>query len=206
MEYPHFLSTQPHGIDLYAGKSQEKLAKDIERHILQIDNETHENEQPIIPRIIGLEGTWGTGKSNVIASVQDNLGENYIFYTYDAWAYQEDLQRRSFLEGLTSELITCHKESINQKTTIQYVQQINEHESEIVHKECTWTQRLEYLTARKSQTKSYSNPLLNSYTKWFVLFLLISGIYPTIINVCKPSSYGWWLPLVLCLGGLIYYG
>lgn len=203
MEYPHFLSTQPRGIDLYDGKSQEKLAKDIERHILQIDQTTPDDFQPIIPRIIGLEGAWGTGKSNVIAGVQEYLKDNYIFYTYDAWAYQEDLQRRSFLEGLTTELITCHKESIKETTTIQYVQSINEQKSEIIQRECSWTQRLEYLTARKSQTKCYSNPSFNNSTKWFILFLLISGIYPAVINACKMSTWACWWPFAFCFCGLL---
>ena len=52
---------------------------------------------------IGLEGSWGSGKSSVI-SIAENLFEekskDYLFYTFDAWAHSGDPIRRSFLECL----------------------------------------------------------------------------------------------------------
>lgn len=59
-----------------------------------------------MPRIIGLEGKWGSGKSNVVENIKKHLdGEGYHTFTYDAWGHQEDLQRRSILETLTNDLI-----------------------------------------------------------------------------------------------------
>ncbi|MEX1013529.1 MAG: P-loop NTPase fold protein [Candidatus Paceibacterota bacterium] len=52
---------------------------------------------------IGLEGSWGSGKSSVI-SIAENLfkkqSKKYLFYTFDAWAHSGDPIRRSFLECL----------------------------------------------------------------------------------------------------------
>ena len=113
-KYPKFISSYALGDDLYEGKSQEKLAHAICNHITSIDAQFLDDSKPIIPRLIGLEGTWGSGKSNVVAQMQAILKEKYFFFTYDAWGHQEDLQRRSLLERLTDELI--EKEMLKGKT------------------------------------------------------------------------------------------
>lgn len=55
--------------------------------------------------IIGLEGSWGSGKSQVINILERIIGEkkqkdNFCFITYDIWGAQEDLTRRSFLDNI----------------------------------------------------------------------------------------------------------
>jgi len=60
---PQFIHTKPEGKDLYDGHSQEKVAMAIADHIKTVD-ESSSSQQ--IPRIIGVEGEWGSGKSNVI--------------------------------------------------------------------------------------------------------------------------------------------
>lgn len=55
-------------------------------------------------RVIGLEGEWGSGKSNVAKIIQDELEVNYYTYIFDSWCNQEDLTRKSFLEQLISKL------------------------------------------------------------------------------------------------------
>lgn len=71
-----------------------------------------------MPRIIGLEGGWGTGKSNVVRMVEEELAkEGYYTLTYDAWGHQEDLQRRSILETMTNHLI--EKQVLQGKVKIQ---------------------------------------------------------------------------------------
>ena len=103
--YPKFISNHAIGYDLYEGKSQEKLAQAISNHITNVDKQFDGEKQPLIPRLIGLEGAWGCGKSNVVAQMHSILKEKYFFFTYDAWGHQEDLQRRSLLERLTDDLI-----------------------------------------------------------------------------------------------------
>ena len=74
------------------------------------------DEECTLPRIIGIEGIWGSGKSNVVKMLERELSDDYYFFEYDAWGHQEDLQRRSILELLTSKLIDDVK-----KTTMLWV-------------------------------------------------------------------------------------
>lgn len=92
VQYPHYISNQPKGEDLFKGKSQERLALVIAMHIL--DTDTTNNS--VFARLIGLEGKWGSGKSNVIKLLEVELNKKgaYTFFQFDAWGNQEDLQRR----------------------------------------------------------------------------------------------------------------
>lgn len=86
-----FLSDKPEGIDSFQSQAHTKIANVI-ADIIKKDE----------IKLIGLEGEWGSGKSNIVKLLENKLSEEkYIFYTYDAWGHQEDLQRRSFLENLT---------------------------------------------------------------------------------------------------------
>ena len=38
-------------------------------------------------RIIGIEGGWGSGKSNLVEQVRINLAEKYHLFIYDAWGH-----------------------------------------------------------------------------------------------------------------------
>lgn len=54
---------------------------------------------------IGLFGNWGTGKSSIIKTSQQDFDEKKIkFVTYDAWQYVNDSFRRMFLLKLREEL------------------------------------------------------------------------------------------------------
>lgn len=86
-----FLSDKPEGIDSFQSQAHSKIVNVI-ADIIKKDE----------IKLIGLEGEWGSGKSNIVKLLENKLSkEEYIFYTYDAWGHQEDLQRRSFLENLT---------------------------------------------------------------------------------------------------------
>jgi len=66
------------------------------------------NHPEIENPVIGLEGSWGSGKSQVIHILQRlvkeaNLENNYKFINYDIWSVQEDLTRKSFLDAVLSE-------------------------------------------------------------------------------------------------------
>lgn len=60
-----FISNSPHGKDFFEGKSQQLVAKAIYESINNVKN---------LPHIIGLEGDWGSGKSNVIKQLSDISG------------------------------------------------------------------------------------------------------------------------------------
>lgn len=65
------------------------------------------NHNEIKHPVIGLEGSWGSGKSQVIKILdriirEENKSDNFFFITYDIWGTQEDLTRRSFLDSILS--------------------------------------------------------------------------------------------------------
>ena len=97
MNYPHFIADKPEGKDLYAGQSQNRIAANIIQFLTENDNSNR--------KVIGVEGEWGSGKSNVIEILRNELKDDYFFFIFDSWGHQEDLTRRSILEGLLSKLI-----------------------------------------------------------------------------------------------------
>lgn len=151
-EYPRYIQDKPKGVDRFYGGSQNSLARAIAGHIRR--NDSLEDGESL-PRIIGIEGTWGSGKSNVVKLVEKKLEEDfkgeYYFFEYDAWGNQEDLQRRSFLEQLTAELVK--KEILAGKTAI------NETGGD-GSKKVSWNEKLKYLLSKKRKSSSFSVPHL----------------------------------------------
>lgn len=198
-QYPRYLSNHPQGEDLFEGKSQERLANAIAMHI----TDTDKVENPVYARLIGLEGKWGNGKSNVIKILEDKLKDNYIFFNFDAWGNQEDLQRRSILELLTIFLI--EKGELTGKTKMRSL--IGD--GDVIEIECSWKEKLESLLSRKSYTKDITVPSVNNTTKWFVLALLAVGLFIAFLSF--NSTGKWWgdllvalLPLFLFTIGMIW--
>ncbi len=92
-----FVSNEPLGQDLFEGQSQERIATIIAKNLL---NSCH--------KIIGLDGGWGSGKSNVVKIVENKLAEQNVecsFFIYDVWGHQQDLQRRTILQELLDFLL-----------------------------------------------------------------------------------------------------
>ncbi len=92
------LDDVPSPQDQFSGKAHERVAEAIADLV---------KSEPG-GRVIGLEGTWGSGKSTIVKLVQTNLSkpetttdspktETLVF---DAWAHQGDPLRRTFLESL----------------------------------------------------------------------------------------------------------
>lgn len=144
IEYPRFIPNSPSGEDKFEGGSQSRLSKAIARYFRSNDSLNEE----ALPRIIGIEGQWGSGKSNVVKMLKKELSGEYHFFEYDAWGYQEDLQRRSILELLTQDLVKNN--ILFGKTTVE--------DLEGNKKVVTWTERLKYFLARKSERESKSYP------------------------------------------------
>jgi len=195
IQYPRYLSNKPGGEDLFDGKSQERLAKAIANHISAIDAA----KNPIVPRLLGLEGKWGSGKSNVIGLLKNNLPTRYTFFCFDAWGNQEDLQRRSILELLTKELITLKK--LTGKTTMRVMKP--EGEGKVEEIDCTWKEKLQSLLSRKSYTRDITVPSVNNSTKWFVLSLLAVGLVIAYLSVDKTDMP--WVNILIALSPLILF-
>ena len=182
-EYPRFISNRPCGNDKYEGKSQERLAKAIAKHFKDTDSK---DSKICLPRIVGLEGIWGSGKSNVIRLLEKELAGEYYFFEYDAWGHQEDLQRRSFLELLTSQLIT--DEVLSGDTTIK----IKGGGS----KRVSWNEKLKYLLARKTETVTEKYPRISNGMAAAFLVAILTPIFTFIAYAIKPSEVTWWYVLL----------
>ncbi len=172
--YPQFISNLPCGEDYTEGKSQERLAVAIAEHIISTDSKD-ENQ---LSRIIGLKGEWGTGKSNVIKildkpneklqeehAVLKQIKDGYHIFEYDAWGHQEDLQRRSFLETLTSKLM--------EEGFLSESEKVKSWETE---KKITWKEKMEELLAHKRVTNNKSIPVFNGGALWAALSLSLTPI------------------------------
>lgn len=182
---PKFIPTKPMGDDLYEGHSQERVANAIAAHISSVDAD----EQSPMPRILGIEGEWGSGKSNVIKYLDEKILSKdktykYHFFNYDAWGHQEDLQRRSILELLTRELIG--KKILSGQTKMLAFDEKVDKEPEV--KNCSWTEKLNSLVAKKSYTRTLTRPSVFNSTKFFGLALLFTGMMPTLINALKLAD------------------
>jgi len=195
--YPQFISNLPCGKDYTESKSQEHLAAAIAEHIISTDSANEDK----LSRIIGLKGEWGTGKSNVIKLLDkpseelqkkhENLKiikDTYYIFEYDAWGHQEDLQRRSFLEILTTDLIS--KGLLSGKTTIENKQGKIEN--------ILWDEKLKYLLATKREFETETRPKLNDSFILFVLIAIFTPICAIIANIDCISRI-WWLSILITI-------
>lgn len=132
------LSKAPCNEDLFEGGAHKKLAKIIADEIQNDSNCT----------IIGIDGGWGSGKSNLVGMVENVLADatqtdfpcKYHFFKYDAWGHQNDLPRRAILEELTSEITSGETPILESQD---------------------WKIRLENLLAKKKRTSTKIVPRLN---------------------------------------------
>ncbi len=102
---PHFISNTPCGEDRFKNKPHESIA-DVLYTIVTNKSEDNKN---IENKIIGLEGKWGSGKSNTLEILGKKLKKDEIelpIFNYDIWGHQEDLTRQSFLEEIIEWALT----------------------------------------------------------------------------------------------------
>lgn len=184
VEYPRLLQNTPTGEDWYEGQSQQKLAETISGHILK--NDAHTDKRQVIPRIIGIEGEWGSGKSNVVKLLVNKLGEKYIFYVYDAWGNQVDLQKRTILEQLTNQLVTSGDLKGDSNIVVNGATV-----------PCDWHEKLKYLVARKKESDVKSYPKYNPFI--FGSILAASGfpVCALIADRYLAGYLGWYILLTL---------
>jgi energy-coupling factor transporter ATP-binding protein EcfA2 len=100
--------------------------------------------------IIGLLGSWGSGKSTVVKQMSQHLAEvssqeEMHFFTYDAWLHQNDPPRRAFLESLIGDLT-----------------------SNALATEKDWSHRLSDLSGKSEETVTQTTRSLSTTGKWIV--------------------------------------
>lgn len=146
-----FLQNIPVGEDLFEGKSQEKIACVIAKNIGEGDFQ-----------IIGIDGGWGTGKSNLVKIVENKLPkEQYQFFIYDVWGHQGDDQRKAILVELS--------DFIKEKTLVKDIKK--------------WDVKLTKLLAKEREITTQNYP----YLSVGFIFSLLSIIYIPTVNVFKDS-------------------
>ena len=173
---PHFIPDKPAGVDCFEGHSQERLAHSVCDYIRMVDTKPKDKSkrEDTMPRIVGLEGSWGSGKSNVVRMINKELeAEGYHSFIYDAWGHQEDLQRRSILETLTGSLI---REKILQGEVEIQMRNGKPHKD-------MWENQLSLLLSNKTTTIKHSMPRLSGAAVWgiclvaaFAVLTVISGL------------------------------
>ena len=147
-----FIKNQPLGEDLFSNKSQDKIASVISDKIIK---------EPDF-KIIGIDGEWGSGKSNLVKLIEKKLEKSHKFFVYDVWGHQEDEQRKSILIELT-EFIKSEPNLVNKKNN--------------------WDNKLQLLLAKSKETKTINQP----YLSIGFIFSLLSIVYIPTVNVFKDS-------------------
>jgi len=150
---PKFLTNAPSGEDLFKNKSQDKIAKVISEKVI--------NEPDF--KIIGIDGEWGSGKSNLVKLIQNKLAESHVFFIYDVWGHQEDEQRKAILVELT--------EFIKNGDGL-----LKKHKKD-------WDIKLKVLLANSKETTTINQP----YLSIGFIFSLLSIVYVPTVNVFKDS-------------------
>ncbi|MDO4230312.1 MAG: P-loop NTPase fold protein [Capnocytophaga sp.] len=143
-----FIKNQPIGEDLFSNKSQENIATIISSKII--------NESDF--KIIGIDGEWGSGKSNLVKLIEKKLENTHKFFVYDVWGHQEDEQRKSILIELT-----------------EFVKR------DLVNNKKSWDNKLKILLSKSKETKTINIP----YLSIGIIFTLFSLVYVPTINTLK---------------------
>lgn len=177
MEKGKLLSKVPCNDDLFEGRAHRKLAIEISDEIRNDDNCT----------IIGIDGGWGSGKSNLVGMIQKELsvssnGAKYHFFTYDAWGHQTDLQRRTILEELTSDLVKGQTPILDENS---------------------WKDSLENLLAKKKHTSTKTIPAIGIGTIVSLFTILLT---PFVTHLASLVSVEWLKQAVLVIPYIAAYG
>lgn len=202
-KYPQFIPDRPLGKDCFEGHSQDRLAHSVCDYVRRIDAQSTGQGQVVnsMPRIIGLEGGWGSGKSNVVRMIDGELAKNgYYTFTYDAWGHQEDLQRRSILETLTSHLVD--------KGVLQGEVKIKMRNGKVNND--TWKNQLSLLLSNKTTTIRKSTPKLTAAAFWGIgivaLFAICSLVAGQLIDDADAFKCYWWIDFIPVALALIVAG
>ncbi|MXO68482.1 hypothetical protein GRI72_06545 [Altererythrobacter marinus] len=92
------LQDSPTETDQFSGRGHARTAYALARAISQFRSGDH---------AVGIEGSWGSGKSSIVrmaktALAEVDAGRTYHIFTFDLWANQTGHFRRAFLEALLS--------------------------------------------------------------------------------------------------------
>lgn len=162
----NYISKAPCGKDLFVGKAHQKTAEQIAQKILDAKKSL----------MIGIEGGWGTGKSNLITMIEKELHEKEkgkaakaIFFNYDVWGHQNDMLRRSILEELTSKVIQSSQTLSPQKRE-------------------EWKQQLKDLMSQKRETSTKTIPKVS---KGILTLTAVTITTPVFSEIGEATGFHW---------------
>lgn len=185
--YPKYIDNKPIGEDQFEGKSHERISSSIAEHIKDKNNSL---------RVIGVEGEWGSGKSNIIELLRKELKDTHHIYIYDAWGHQEDSQRRAFLEEMTEELI--QEKVLTEKTKYEDLAGKEEY--------ITWKEKIKFLLARKRETNKKTIPKLSIGIIVVGIVLILTPIFTLVADILFDENTKWWKRILLPLSPIIFSG
>ena len=187
-----------------------KLLKDEARSDDSSENKTHENIADNLYKLItdaendsdfniGLEGSWGSGKSTIISILKNKFqNQQKIFYFYfDAWQHEGDPLRRIFLEELAKQL----KEKVSKRST--------EEEKKLEELSKRISNRQKTVTTKTTQSATALGIWLAITTFLVPLGIaLLSSIKLDEIDFAIYLGHGWFLfviffGLVLCIAPVL---
>lgn len=178
MLYPRIVSTAPCKDDWFEGQSHRRIANKIADVILD-DNQKG---------IIGIDGGWGSGKSNLVALTEDAIDKRiaeedkgkskdekrkYVFVTFDAWAHHTDYLRRSLLEEFIKSLI----------------------DKEVLDK--SWLEKIDMLLAKVREIDTKKVVKLNEMV---IATALLSAAMPIIHTISDHWERGYYLAIAAYIG------
>ena len=185
MNHYKYISKAPCGEDLFVGQAHQKTAEQIAQKILGAKKSL----------MIGIEGSWGSGKSNLITMIEKELHKKdeskaakAIFFNYDAWGHQNDMPRRAMLEELTSKIV-------------QTTQALKEGKRE------DWEGRKEKLLAKRKKTSTKTIPKISMGVLVFALMTAATPIFSELGKIGPEKWFPWWniaVPTLPLISGLIY--
>lgn len=107
------LNEQVSDVDLFPDQTHARVSESIYRLIDGSDKAI----------TIGVEGSWGSGKSTVIellkGKIYNDKQKKTLFFLFDAWAHEGDPLRRIFLESLIKEIDPDGKDSYLSKLLLE---------------------------------------------------------------------------------------
>ncbi len=176
------IKNTPCSEDLFEGKSHTAIAN-------QICNTINEDENC---KMIGIDGDWGSGKSNLLKLVEQNINhekQEYHFFLYDAWGHQEDIQRRAILENLTAFIL----------------------EEEIIKSKKKWIEKGKTLISKTRETEVKTLPKLSIGVIISIITIVLSPAFKPVSDWVKKDFSEEWgtivplMPFIIFLILFIYF-
>ena len=176
VKYPRIVSTAPCNDDWFAGQSHRRIAQRIADVIM---DDTQRG-------IIGIDGGWGSGKSNLVGITQDEIAKRiknnketkYVFVTYDVWAHHTDYLRRSLLEEFIKWLMD--KKVLDD----------------------SWLEMIDMLLAKVREVDTKKIVKLNEMV---IATAILTAVMPIIHTISDYWDYGYCLVILAYLGVLIWF-